>query len=290
MSIKLLDGRLVINLIFIPVAIVMACINGAASVAAFFAALFLHECAHSIMASALGVRVSSLELMPFGCTAHVESFAVINGSKEIAMAAAGPAVNILTAAACYVALRVAEPSAFLEAFFRSNVMLAAMNLLPALPLDGGRILASVLSISMPPLRATRLTSILGICVGSLLLGVGIYMAATGNFNPTILLMSSFMLYASIRHFKNAAYMFLKNTTGKRDAIRRRTTVDVKNLAVHKSRTMGEVLPDLDTRKYNMVYVLDDDLRVIGRLSESELLRGVVKEGTAAPMQALTREK
>lgn len=83
---------------------------------------------------------------------------------------------------------------------------------------------------------------------------------------------------------------MKNTTGKRDAIRRRTTVDVKNLAVHKSRTMGEVLPDLDTRKYNMVYVLDDDLRVIGRLSESELLRGVVKEGTAAPMQALTREK
>ena len=51
-----------------------------------------------------------------------------------------------------------------------------------------------------------------------------------------------------------------------------------------------MLPDLDTRKYNMVYVLDDDLRVIGRLSESELLRGVVKEGTAAPMQTLTQEK
>ena len=78
---------------------------------------------------------------------------------------------------------------------------------------------------MPPLH-DALTSIHGICVGSLLLGIGIYMAATGNFNPTILLMSSFMLYSSIRHFKMPPICFEKHHR-KRDAIRRRTTVDVK---------------------------------------------------------------
>jgi len=279
---------MIVNLIFIPVAVIMCYINGAATVAAFFAALFLHECAHSIVASALGIRVHSLQLMPFGCTAHIESLAVVNRGKEIAMAAAGPAINILAAAAVYLSMHFIKETDFLQMFFKSNVMLAAMNLLPALPLDGGRILATVLSFSMTSVKANRLTSILGICVAAVMLGTGAYMAAMAKFNPTLLLMGGFMLYGSILHYRNAAYVFMKNTMVKREEIYKRAAVDVKSLAVHKKRTLGEVLTNLDSRRYNTVYVLDDDMSVMKQMGEADLMKGVISEGTGSEIQKIIK--
>ena len=78
MSSKFFGGRLEVNFIFIPVVFVMCYISGIEAILAFCLALLLHESAHAIMAQAMGVRVKSLELMPFGCTAHIESFAVVS--------------------------------------------------------------------------------------------------------------------------------------------------------------------------------------------------------------------
>lgn len=92
-----------------------------------------------------------------------------------------------------------------------------------------------------------------------------------------------MLYGSVKHFRSAAYTFMKNTTGKRDEILKRNTVDVRNLAAYQDKTAGEILSSLDSRKYNMVYVLDDDLHVVRKLSEGELLRGMIRDGTSCKL-------
>lgn len=64
-------------------------------------------------------------------------------------------------------------------------MLAAMNLLPALPLDGGRILAVLLGLALPKIRATRITSILGILLSIAMLALAAVMALNDAFNPTL---------------------------------------------------------------------------------------------------------
>ena len=85
-------GRFRMSLAVMPVMAVMGYLNGIEKVAAFFAALIIHECAHGIMASALGVRFYSVELLPFGCVARIENMGALSGGKEVAIAAAQPNV------------------------------------------------------------------------------------------------------------------------------------------------------------------------------------------------------
>ena len=66
-----LGGKLKISVLFIPIILIMIRLTGAAEVAAFAVAIVLHECAHALAARAAGLRVESMELMPFGCTARI---------------------------------------------------------------------------------------------------------------------------------------------------------------------------------------------------------------------------
>ncbi|MBQ9941623.1 MAG: hypothetical protein IJP03_01310, partial [Christensenellaceae bacterium] len=188
MKLKLLSGRLKVNLLLIPVAVIMAVLQGATAVLAFFGALALHEGAHAIMAAALGVRVEALVLQPFGCTARMESFVAVSPGKEAAMAAAGPAANMAAAAGCWAFAGAVASGPFLEAFLSANLALAAINLLPALPLDGGRILAALLCCAMRADRATRLCGGLGIFFSAVMLLLGAAAVLMGQINPTVFLM------------------------------------------------------------------------------------------------------
>ena len=280
MNIKLLGGRLIINGIFIPVTIAMCYLKGIDTVVAFLAALVIHEAAHATMSSALGVHVYSLEVLPFGCAANMESFAVINGGKEIAMALAGPLANIVGAAAVYVAGRVGYGGEFASAFFKSSIMLGAMNMLPALPLDGGRVIATLLSLGMPHMRAVKITAGVGVFASLAIIGGGVLTLVRGEMNPTMFMMGGFMLWSSIKYFRNATFEFMRSTTEKRSTVLKRGLVDIKSMAAHKNKRVGEVLSHMDSRKYNVIYVLDDKMEIVGQLTESQLMNEVVKHGTA----------
>lgn len=284
MTIRLFGGRLLINAIFFPVAAIMCWINGMDHMVAFLLALILHESAHGIMASAVGVRVERLEVMPFGCMAQMESFACIAGGKEVAMAAAGPAANLIMAAACFLWGKTMSASPLQEAFLQSNITLAAMNLLPALPLDGGRIVSVVLGLVMPQLRAVKITSILGICIGVLMVGLGGYLYVTGVGNPTLLVMGGFLIFSAARYLHSGAFTFLRKNAEKRMQIRNRPTVEVKNIAAHESKTFGEVLTNMDTRKYNILHILDDKMNVVRKLDEGEIIQEMMKSGTMAQLR------
>lgn len=286
MTLRLLNGRLRVNLLFLPIMLVMCMLSGVESVVAFCVALTLHECAHGVAASAVGIYVRSLEVTPFGCAANMESMAAVSGGKEIAVAAAGPAINILVAAALYALQRADMGSSFTQALLASNMMLAAMNLLPALPLDGGRILACVLGLAIKPMRAARLVSVFGMVVAAAMLGCGAYMAAMGMLNPTLFLMGGFVGYWALRYYRNSTFAHLKQTTAKRGAVLSRGTVDVKTVAAHKSRTLGEMLSNMDSRRFNVVYILGDDLDVVGKVTERDILRSATAAGTDVPLEKI----
>lgn len=285
MKLGLFGGRLRINILIFPVAIFMCYLSGMISAVAFFIALVLHECAHAVVASAVGVKVWSLEVLPFGCTAKMESFAVVSGGKEIVMAAAGPAVNIISAAAVYVIFKH-NAGEFASAFMRSSMMLASINLIPALPLDGGRIVASIIGMKYSAFVATRITSVMGMIASAVILAVGFFLAANSAVNPTLFIMGGFMLYSSIGHFKNAAFAFMKHNTIKRDEMVKRKSIDVKSIAAHRERSVGEVLTSLDRRKYNIVYVLDDNLNVVKRIDEANIMDGMLKEGLTKKLEEI----
>jgi Zn-dependent protease len=135
----------------------------------------LHEFGHALLAAHEGVPTKSVVLMPIGGVTMLDDSRVLaetasgkfDWRREIRIAAAGPAFSLLVAVlagAVILMVRPAtqlwdwpfvQPSALLKSFVWTNIYLAAINLLPAYPMDGGRVLRALFARSMEPVRATR---------------------------------------------------------------------------------------------------------------------------------------
>jgi Zn-dependent protease len=150
---------------------------------AVFFCVALHEVGHALAAAAYGIRTRDITLYPVGGVASLERMPE-KPLQEVAVALAGPAVNVVIALGLLLGMVVSgmTPSIYLsdynvEAFFGqllvANVFLCVFNLLPAFPMDGGRVLRALLATRMTRLRATEIAVKVGTVVAALMLVAGI---------------------------------------------------------------------------------------------------------------------
>lgn len=160
---------------------------GVLTAAAFYACLVAHELAHALVARRHGVEVRSIVLWLLGGVAALQGDTP-TARAEFQVAAAGPAVSLtiagMSAAASWLFAQIGISSlvvASLGWLAGINVLLAAFNLLPAFPLDGGRILRALLWRRWDDrLRATTVAARVGIAGGFVLIAVGILGFLTGG--------------------------------------------------------------------------------------------------------------
>ncbi len=161
------------------------------------ASLCVHELAHLLAARLARVAITEIRILPFGGSAKMENPYRIPAPRLIAVAIAGPLANLILAVsgaalAQWGLLRPASAASLA----RTNLTLMLFNLLPALPLDGGRILYALLQRPLGEARALRL----GVWLGRALAGALIALAAFtglrgGKWNLTLLLAAVFLLSA-----------------------------------------------------------------------------------------------
>ncbi len=288
-SLHLFGGRFKINLLMFPAVAVLLLIGMGDIVLYYIPTVLIHEWAHVIFATALGMTVSEMELFPFGCAAKLQCFAV-SRSKEIVVAAAGPAANILAACAVFFINKYATPIAVADKLIASNLALAAVNMLPALPLDGGRIVRAVFASFMGYKRATRLTAFAGIFFAAILLGVGVWALLKETMNPSFFIMGFFLCLAAFKELKSAPYTLIRDFTGKKEAFDKRKTLNVNRFAAIQTETLREIMRELEAGKYNIVTVLDKDLGVIGELDERQILTGMMEKGAQVTLGSVFRLK
>ncbi|HEX8691314.1 MAG TPA: site-2 protease family protein [Longimicrobium sp.] len=154
--------------------------------ALFFTSVVLHELGHAVVAQRNGVPVRSITLFVFGGVAAIGREPPSAGA-EFRIAAAGPAVSFALAALFAGLHLLARPWAplaalgFLLAWI--NLSLAVFNLVPGYPLDGGRILRSIIwKVTGDPHRATRASAFLGQLVAFAMMGMGLWRVVRGDLN------------------------------------------------------------------------------------------------------------
>ncbi len=164
-----------------------------------FGCVVLHELGHATMARRYGVRTSEIVLYPIGGVARLDR--IPSGRAELLIALAGPAVNLVLAGAIFVGLQLADghaPGSTGEAVARAplgwqlvvaNLTLFLFNLIPAFPMDGGRVLRAALSIFLGQARATTIAARVG-------QGLAVLFAILAIFpppvKPTLLLIAFFV--------------------------------------------------------------------------------------------------
>lgn len=245
-------------------------------IAALFGSVVLHELAHALVGRRYGVRTLEIVMFPIGGVARLAQ--PPKPRQEFWIAAAGPLVNLAIAAGLAGALvwrggllpleGLVRPTDanLLERIAGGNLVLAAFNLLPAFPMDGGRILRSVLALRRPPEQATRLAARAG---QFLAIGLGLYGLLAANY---LLVFIAFFVYLGAAQESAAAVgRILTQGTPVRGAM----VTDFRTLSHGDTvRHAANLLLATSQQDFPVMY----GEQTIGLLGRSALLRAMAATG------------
>ena len=157
---------------------------GVAAALLLFGSVLVHELGHSIVARARGLRVENITLFIFGGVSSIAQEAA-TARDEFLVAVVGPLTSAVLAALFWVLGQVAPPASAMAALANylafTNLLLGVFNILPGFPLDGGRVLRSIVwAVTGDPLRATRVASYVGQALAFLMIWWGVVRVLNGD--------------------------------------------------------------------------------------------------------------
>ena len=197
--------------VVIPALVLLEALAGGASlggalsavffVLAVFGCVLLHELGHALMAARYGIGTRRITLLPIGGLAQLERMPE-KPRQELAVALAGPVVNVVIAASLFLGMKLAGgvqnveslsviSSSWTVKLMVANIVLVLFNLLPAFPMDGGRVVRALLAMRMPHRRATRIAASLGQTIA-------IFLGVVGFFTNWFLMLVAFFVYFAAR--------------------------------------------------------------------------------------------
>jgi Zn-dependent protease len=255
---------------------ITAALTSALALLALFACVVLHEFGHILMARRFGVRTPDVILLPIGGVARLERIPE-EPRQELLIALAGPAVTLAIAVILYAVLRLggspaqvrelSEQQPFLAFLVTVNIYLLLFNLIPAFPMDGGRVLRAILSSRLGLVRGTRIAATLG---QSLAVLGGLY--GLTRSEPLLVLVAFFVFLGA-----NAEASAVETrAAGQGLQVRQMMVTDFRTVPIHA--TLSQAVDLLLSGEQREFPVLDNLGRTEGILTRDNLIRGLSQRG------------
>jgi len=260
---------------------VRAALEGVALIVAVFATVVLHELSHALTARHFGIRTREIVLLPIGGVSSLERMPE-KPTQELLITLAGPATNVTIALLLFGLIRLlGGPLAlsslqvaggpFLTKFMWINVSLAVFNLLPAFPMDGGRILRAALALRMSYARATEVAARLGKAMALLFGLLGLF------FNPLLVLIALFIWMGAQQE---SSLVQLKAALAGL-SVHEAMITDYQ--VVDRREPLGKAV-ELTLAGFQHDFPVVEGHRAVGVLTRSDLVRGLSAAGNSAPVE------
>ena len=259
---------------------------GLALVVIVFASVILHELGHALVARRFGIRTRDITLLPIGGVAQLERMPE-KPSQELLVALAGPGVNIAIAGGLFGVLALLNGpiglaslqvvgGPLLTKVMWVNLMLAGFNLLPAFPMDGGRVLRAALSMRVGRSHATEVATRVGQSI-AILFGIwGLF------FNPFLMIIAAFVWIGAK---SEASLVQVKSALSGMPASQAMIT-DFRVLA--PSDTLGHAV-GLTLSGFQQEFPVMEGARLVGLLTHANVLEGLAKGGASAAVRTVMSE-
>jgi Zn-dependent protease len=263
-----------------------AAVQGVTFLLALFGCVLLHEFGHALAARLFGIRTPDITLLPIGGVARLQRMPD-QPWQELIVAVAGPLVNVIIAAGLVLYLggrtgleefgRLNEPGTLLLTKLASvNIMLVLFNLIPAFPMDGGRVLRSLLAMRMPYGRATNIAAGVG-------QGLAFVFGFAGLFwNPMLLFIALFVFLGAQQE---AAAAQIKDLTG---GLRVADAMVTRFVTLDERATVADAVDALLRTSQHEFPVLADDGQLLGLVTRDDMIKAYRQRGPDAPVVEVMR--
>lgn len=259
-----------------------AAVEAVVFILAVFACVIAHEYGHVLMARRFGIGTRDITLLPIGGVASIERMPEKPG-QELLIALAGPAVNVAIALLLFTVFGARLDAERMAAAVENqridvvtrlalvNVMLVVFNLIPAFPMDGGRVLRALLSYWLDRSRATRIASSIGQAVA---FGLG-FLGLFGN--PILLFIALFVFLAA----SHESYAVELGEATKGVATRKATITSFATLDTQA--TIGQAVETLLATTQREFPITDGGGRLRGVLTQDGMIRALAATGPDTPV-------
>lgn len=278
-------GKFYISLFIIPLIIVSYITDTQKSLFVSYATVILHELAHLIAALRLDISISGFVLMPFGAALRLKDRLIADPKRECLLCAAGPLCNLIFALLCAYILHFKMPlsskySEYINLFLYSNLSLLLINILPIIPLDGGRILRSLLTHICGFARAAKITlAVSQICI--VLIGaLSVYVLYVTRFNVSVMVLCAFLLFNISSERRNDTLTVMRQIIYSKEKLARRKIMNVKQIAVTEKTDARRLLKGFSYNCYYLVSIIDKHGNMVETLSETQIINRLAADNSA----------
>ncbi|MCA2001741.1 MAG: site-2 protease family protein [Chloroflexi bacterium] len=260
-------------------------LKGVGFILALFACVILHEYGHALTARKYGIKTRDITIYPIGGVARLERMPD-KPIQELWVALMGPAVNVVIAAILFAYLFLTSglvpladltvaSGSFVERVMLVNVTLVLFNLIPAFPMDGGRVLRALLAMRMDYVKATQIAAAIG-------QGMALLFGFIGLFSNPFLLFIAFFVW--IGASQEASMVQMKNAISG-IPVGRAMLTDYKSLSPRDP--LSQMAQLILAGSQHDFPVLDND-RVVGVVTRDDFLAALTQHGQNIAISAVMR--
>ncbi len=246
-----------------------------------FISVLIHECAHIIASGFLGVGISRVDIHPFGVCAILKNGYINSSEKEFFIAFCGPLTSLILA---FLSLCAKPP--LWDFIFSVNMCICIVNLLPILPLDGGRMIKSILTEKMGILRAYNASIKGSKALIFLLIPLSAWVLFVTKFNFSYVLITAFLLGNIYSEQKNITLVTLREILENPRKINslKRTRV----FTVSGSEGARSILRRISYDYYITVNITKNG-KILAVLSETQIIEGLLSYGILSTFEDIARK-
>lgn len=235
-----------------------------------FGIVLIHELGHAWAARSIGWHVHSITLLPFGGVAEIDQRGTWSANHEIFVALSGPMQHAWLIAFSIMMNKLGIWTEDWGAYFiRANVMILLFNLMPIHPLDGGKILQTIMSLVLPYYRAIQASSWSGV-ISSALIVIYTLITSGHGFNLNLFAIGCFLLYSNVFTLRHLIYQHIRFLMS--EQLANRIAEQPILIIAHQSDTLSSLVKRLYRGKKHLIYVLDAGGKIRNVVRENELIQ------------------
>lgn len=265
-------GKVYINLLLFALIAAAYVTNSLFELCVSYICVTLHELSHMFAALYYKIDVNGFVIMPFGVSLRLKESQISEPMHECAVCVAGPAMNLVLAlAALFFRMHSVGNLRSVDFFISSNLAIFLINIIPIVPLDGGRIFRAFMTSKFGFIRAAKTANVISQINIALIGALGIYVLYVTHFNVSIMLICTFLIFNMSSEKRNNELALMRQIVHSKKKLAESEMMRVRELAVTGDVSVRRLLKSFSYDCYYIVNVIDKDMKIRRCLTETQII-------------------